>query len=749
MSGRAVVGFGRVISYCFLAGIMTVSAFGVTSRITRHSSGADLLEGEVDNVVVSSRGVIELGRASEVLVEEFKDVWSINCITVTGEGIFVGTSPNGGIYKYSMGKLTEVYSAEPRQKKVDEINEPNDVNEPADANVVVGELHLANEHIFAMAVDISGRLLAGISGEQCRLVRFGTRGLETIFEPEPNDAKYIFAIAVSDGGDIYLGTGPEGKIYKLNSFGKNAKLVYDSRDKNILSLAVGGDGFIYAGSDSRGLVYKIAPVSGTTTVLYDSDSDEITAVLFGRDGYLYAAATSAKIVSRETKFASAVSAEGRPEIKLPADRESSGEKGLKLNVANTKKEPEQEKEPKEVPSLKGVKPAKASFIYKITNDGFVTEVFREAAVFFCLAEQGQRLFLGTGNDGRLFTIEPAREEKKVVYEDKQASQITAVVADGRSIYIGTANPAKLIKVGANYASDGTYTSPLIDAGQPARWGKLQIEADIPRGSKVLAASRSGNVEDVNAPTYSDWTAFVKVVGPVSLDCPVGRFCQYKLALKSLRGNKSPLVREIAVAHTVPNIAPRVKSVDIERIDKTGQEGMFKISYQAGDENKDELIYKIDFRKEGRAGWIEIEDEIEADNFEWDGKTVEDGRYEIRVTASDERSNTKATKLTASRISESIVVDNTGPAIEKISLVKKKDVLTVVFRVSDKLSAIGQMHFTVDSNTDWKGTLPKDLVFDTTEEDFEIVVDELTEGEHVISLRIRDAVGNTTYKSFEF
>jgi len=32
-------------------------------------------------------------------------------------------------------------------------------------------------------------------------------------------------------------TGPEGKVYKLDSFGKEAQLVYDSRDKNILSLA--------------------------------------------------------------------------------------------------------------------------------------------------------------------------------------------------------------------------------------------------------------------------------------------------------------------------------------------------------------------------------------------------------------------------------------------------------------------------------------------------------------------------------
>ena len=70
----------------------------------------------------------------------------------------------------------------------------------------------------------------------------------------------------------------------------------------------------------------------------------------------------------------------------------------------------------------------------------------------------------------------------------------------------TANPAKLVTLGSGFASEGTYTSDLIDAGQPATWGKLQLEASIPQGCKVLLAVRSGNVKDVNDPTFSECEA---------------------------------------------------------------------------------------------------------------------------------------------------------------------------------------------------------------------------------------------------
>ena len=391
---------------CGLAILTTVLVLGsaclaVSSKVTRHESSADLLKGKTKDVVIGSRGTIQLGRAAEVLIENFKDfedVWSINSIVISGGTIYFGTSPNGGIYKYSLNELKKIYPVEsdlgePNRAKKDppskQPQSPNDVNEPK-TDKAKSEEYLLNEHIFAMATDVSGRLLAGISGKHCRLYRFEADKAEIIFEP--NDAKYIFAIATDDAGNIYLGTGPQGKVYMLDSFGKEARLIYDSRDKNILSLVVGERGFVYAGSDPRGLVYKINPRTQKATVLYDSDQPEITALLFTADGNLYAAATSAKVVQAQTKFASQLPVAGRPEVEEPEEEEKEGagmsEGGFTLKIANTKKETEEEKGPKRATPPEPAKPAKASCVYKISKDGFVTSIFGETAVFFCLAEAG-------------------------------------------------------------------------------------------------------------------------------------------------------------------------------------------------------------------------------------------------------------------------------------------------------------------------------------------------------------------------
>jgi hypothetical protein len=771
--------------FCLL--ILSSACFAVNSKVTRHTSSADLQKGQVEKVVIGSRGTIQLGRAAKPLIypmrydktlshgvkefEGFDDVWSINCIVVSGGTVYFGTSPNGGIYKYSLNKLTKLYPQDGDRASPQEIGkavisqgeskEEKDETEKPSGETVEAEEYLSNEHIFTMTTDVSGRLLAGISGAECRLCRLKGDRMETIFEPD--DAKYIFALAIDEGGNIYLGTGPEGKIYKLNSLGKKPEMIYDSRDKNILSLAVGKDGYIYAGSDTRGLIYKIHTRTNKVTVLYDSEQPEITALLSignsDSEMSLYAAATSAQIVQTQTKFAAAAMAAasaGRPEAESKSEEsvaENNG--GRKLEIANKPAESTAKPAARPQPVRKGAKPTQASHIYKITQDGFVTDVFDEAAVFFCMAECDGKLLVGTGNNANLFSVDPATEQQLVIYEDEQAAQITAIALAGDLVYLGTANPAKLITLGSGFASEGTYTSDLVDAGQPATWGKLQLEADVPQGCKVRVSARSGNVEDVNDPTFSEWTEPVDVTEPVQLQCPLGRFCQYKLILQSQYGIDSPVIREIAVACTVPNQAPRVESVAVSPLKSAGKHGVFKISYVTKDDNDDKLIYTIDFRKLGRTNWIQIKDDLEASSFEWDGKTVEDGRYEIRVTASDERSNTTSTKLTGSRISEPVVVDNTGPVVKNMKLTSslkddgKYRVLGI--EVADELSAIDKLDYTIDSNDDWIGTVPDDLVYDTTEENFTIRInaeEDLPKGDHVITVKVSDAVGNTTYKTLE-
>lgn len=726
----------------------------VTSKIARHNTSQEFQKGETNDVVISSRGTIQLGRRADVLVKQFDDVWSVNCIISIGDTVYVGTSPNGGVYSFGVSGLKKIYAAKLTKKKHPKDSNDREVNEPNDPNVAKEDRHFANEHIFAMAADTSGRLLVGISGQRCALSRLEGDELKTIFEP--NDANYIFAILVDKGGDIYLGTGPKSKIYRVDSSGKHAEVLYDSPDKNILSLAQGPDGQIYAGSDSRGIIYRINPKTKDAAILYDSSQQEITALAFIGDE-LYATATSAGAAGAETKLVAQQPQAGRPE--RPDDDEegdagdggggsTSTAGGMKLQVANTK-EPagEQQADEHKMPAPVPLRPAQASHVYKVTKDGFVTDIFSESAVFFCLAAQGKELLVGTGSSARLFSVEPNSEGNAAVFEDKQTSQITAVTVVGDNAYIGLANPARLIKLGKVFASEGVYTSDLVDAGQPAKWGKLQIEADVPTGCKALMACRSSNIRDVNDKSFSKWTEPKEVTGPVQLDCPVNRFCQYKLILRGSDGKTTPIVREVDVASAIPNLPPRVESVNVTRMESPGKNGVFKISYDSKDDNGDKLIYRIDFRKVGWAAWIETAHDVETPNYEWDGKTVEDGRYEVRVTASNERSNTPQTKLTGSRVSDEFVVDNTPPSIVKYNLERAGRNITIKITVTDELSAIGRVEYTVDSDANWIGTVPDDLIYDTTSKDFTIVVEKLSPGQHIVTFKLADAVGNTAYKSY--
>jgi hypothetical protein len=128
---------------------------------------------------------------------------------------------------------------------------------------------------------------------------------------------------------------------------------------------------------------------------------------------------------------------------------------------------------------------------------------------------------------------------------------------------------------------------------------------------------------------------------------------------------------------------------------------------------------------------------------------------VRVTANDRKSNTSLTELEGSRISDPVVIDNTGPVIGDVgvqSLVDGDGPCKVFdFEVADLLSAIGKVEYTIDSNTDWIGTVPNDLVYDTTDEKFTVRIDtkeDMPAGAHVVTIKASDAVGNITYKTLD-
>lgn len=714
--------------------IVAGSADAVTSTIIRQKTSDDLLKGKTDAVVVDSQGAIRLALKSEKLDlgALLEDVWTINTILADKNGtLYAGTSPQGKILRVRDGKTDVLY---PKPLEAGEPNDPNDIQ----------QLPQSNEHIFAMALDVAGRVLAGVSGEKAKLIRIGS-GTETVFENE--QVQYIFAILLDTQNNIYLATGPNGQLWKLDAFAQNPSLLCTVQDKNILSLALAGDGVLYAGTDTRGIVYKIRTDSGKVEALYDSEQDEITAIAIDQAGTIYAAATSGNAANQTMQSGSSLKkAPGKPEAIAEKIPESSAG-GLNLKPANSD-EQKAAPAPQQTPSPKTAAPKSAGFVYKISPDGFVTDIFIEPAVFYSLLSANDKLLLGVGPKAKLFSINPATEERAIVFENRDSSQITALTADDKQVYLGFGNPAGIVRLSEGFSGKGGYTSDVLDAGQPARWGKVQLDAEIPHGCEVLLSVRSGNIKDANDAMFSPWSQPVKMVEPTDADCPIGRFCQYRLTLKTADDALTPTVREIAIANVVPNLPPRVLSVAAQKTDKL-KSYQQTIQAKAEDANKDQLDFTVEMRRHGRTGWILLKDKLDQPKYDWDTRTVEDGRYEIRVTASDRLSNDPQTALTGSRISDAIVIDNAAPSIADVKLSIEGTAAELSFKVQDEWSVIAKVQYTIDSDASLvQSCLPVDGVYDTAEEAIVIVVPNLKPGAHVLAVSAADDMGNTVYKTWD-
>jgi hypothetical protein len=82
------------------------------------------------------------------------------------------------------------------------------------------------------------------------------------------------------------------------------------------------------------------------------------------------------------------------------------------------------------------------------------------------------------------------------------------------------------------------------------------------------------------------------------------------------------------------------------------------------------------------------------------------------------------------------------------LAVKATTATLKINLKDELSVIGNLSYTVNSNEDWVSTIPDDLIYDTTREEFTITIEDLEPGENVIAIRFNDDLKNTKYKSYE-
>src|ERR1043166_5501838 len=95
---------------------------------------------------------------------------------------------------------------------------------------------------------------------------------------------YVWSSAIDNQGNVYLGTGHDGKTFKITANGTGS-LLFDAPELDVTALAIGRDGSVFAGTSPDGKVYRIG-ADGKADVYFDPGDKYIWSLAVMSDGSL-------------------------------------------------------------------------------------------------------------------------------------------------------------------------------------------------------------------------------------------------------------------------------------------------------------------------------------------------------------------------------------------------------------------------------------------------------------------------------
>ena len=715
--------------------------FAVGPIVWMQQAPADFERGKPDGVAVAARGGLLLARAvREISIKELREdaqpfLWS-QVIDSKGN-LYAGSGNDGRVFKVSKGGQGSLL-------------------------LTTGDLA-----VQALTVDARDNLYVGTSPEG-KIYRVSPEGKSEVwFDPEE---RYVWALAVDRSGNLFAATGEKGIIYKISDQGKGTPF-YDSPESHIVTLAFDRQGNLLAGSSGKGLLYRIAP-DGKGTVLLDTALKEVNAVAIDPTGRIYASAIQAE--SQPVKQP--------PSSRTPRLREEAAPTASGVEVPSLARLEEEALAP--VPGERepaaDMKRAK-SILYRVDPDGSSTTVWvSEEETAFSLAIPAEReIYLGTGDLGKIRRL--GEDGGSLLAAKLPASQVTSLVtsSDG-TLFAATSNAGGLFALEKDVSESGTFVSPPRDAASLARWGQIGWTGEAPSGSKVEVFTRSGN-SAVPDNTWSEWSPAYTSPGGNKVVSPSARFIQWKARLSRQSKGSSPFLESVSLTYLPSNLTPKVESVTVNppgvivvRMPlatepdapetafsqppsppagtefgspfplpplgkKIFRKGMRSVDWKASDPNGDTLRYDLYFRGDGEKEWKPLVKGCLDTYFSWDSTLMPDGRYRIRVLASDAPANPSSDARTAEIVGEAFMVDNSPPIIETTAR-KEGNAPYVEAKAVDSASPVRSLEYSLDA-TRWVLVMPSDGVADSLSEQFRIPLERLGAGEHTLMLKATDAEGN--------
>ncbi len=693
----------------------------------------DFLDGELEGLSIDSVGRVRLAPATRLLHDtEAPSIW---CLARDAKGVlYAGTGNDGKVFRVDAGKGALFYDAP--------------------------ELE-----VHALAVGSDGRLYAGTSPDG-KVYAIDAAGKAEVFY-DPTD-KYIWALAFDRQGQLLVATGAEAKVHRVDKQGKG-QVVLTGPETHITALAVDDGGNVLAGSAPGGVVYRIDP-SRKVTVVHDSSYREVKGLASAKDGTLYAAVIDGRAGD-----------DARPSLSaLPSPAPAVPEGFLPELVVSAVATPAPAATPPARASEPPRGPARGALL-RLSTTGEVDTLWSSGEdTPFALERADDALLLGTGGKGKLYRIRDDRTWTMIT--TFPGEQVTGLLRGPSFTAVALSNPGRLFALEATTAPRGSFISKVKDSETLSAWGRLRWEAEAPAGTELQLQTRTGNTSSPDT-TWSDWSpAYAQRDGsPVTSER--ARFIQLKATLLT-KGGTTPVLDSVQTAYLQRNLRPSVSSVTVYapgevfqrplapitgEIEILGlepgqgaesrpsapptprpafapspfgrrlyQRGIQTFSWRAEDPNGDSLSYEVHYRAASDTGWRSLRKGLSDAVLAWDTSTVPNGRYVVRVTASDAPSNPEALALLGDKESEPFEVDNTPPLVQ--AQLQQRTPPRVRVTVRDDSSLIRKAEWAIDGGR-WQEVHPSDGINDALEESYEIAPGDLAPGPHVIVVRATDSLGN--------
>lgn len=694
----------------------------------------DFLEGELEGLSVDSEGRVRLSPLVRQLHDtEAPTIW---CLAEDAKGaIYAGTGNDGKIFRIDAGKGTLFYDA--------------------------SELE-----IHALAVGPDGRIYAGSSPDG-KVYAIDAAGKAEVFY-DPSD-KYIWALAFDVQGNLLVATGAEAKLHRVDKQGK-AQVILTSPETHITALIVSEKGDVIAGSAPGGVVYRIDSAL-KISVLHDSAFREVKALATAQDGAVYAAVIDGR--GEEPP---------RPPVTaLPSPFPAGTPEGF---VAESVVSVSATPLASATPSPRSPEPPRGSVrgaLLRLSAGGEVDTLWSSTEdTPFALERRDDGVLVGTGNKGKLYRIRDDRTWTMVT--TFAGEQVTALGRTAKGTIVALSNPGKLFALELATATRGVFTSKVKDSDTASSWGRLRWEAASPAGTDVQVHTRTGNTSSPDT-TWSDWSAPYTERGGSAVTSERARFIQLKVVLVGKAG-ATPVLDAVQAVYLQRNLRPSLSSVTVHppgevfqrllapatgEIEILGldagqsvemrpssqstprpalplglfgrrlyQRGIQTFTWRAEDPNGDTLTYDVSYRPASESTWRLLRKGLTDTVLAWDTSTVPNGRYVVRIVASDAPGNPEALALTGDKESEPFEVDNTPPTIQASLAQRVPSRVRVV--VKDDSSLIRKAEWAIDGGR-WQEVHPVDGINDAPEETYEITLGELAPGPHVVVVRATDSLGN--------